>query len=164
MRLQPHNVSLAGVRDDVMLLSYLVNPTHGSHTLPDIAARTTSRGFVHQPTKNNPNDPKRLAEAAAAVARLASALGVQVAEAGTVEHQIPKDDPALGGAVTAEMLFAGRTRSHSRIVPGLQCAAGGCSDETIELNKPLVPVLLRMEQAGVRIDPGSWRDVDTSGG
>jgi len=28
---------LAGVRDDVMLLSYLVNPTHGSHTLPDIA-------------------------------------------------------------------------------------------------------------------------------
>ena len=41
--LAPHSVTLAGVRDDVMLLSYLVNPTHGSHTLPDIAAR------VHEP-------------------------------------------------------------------------------------------------------------------
>ena len=49
--------------DDVMLQSYLVNPTHGSHTLSDIAARTTSRALMHQPTKENPNDPKRLAEA-----------------------------------------------------------------------------------------------------
>ena len=71
----PHGVELRGVRDDVMLLSYLVNPTHGSHTLPDIAARTTSRALKHQVTKTNPNDPKRLAEAAAAIARLAKVLG-----------------------------------------------------------------------------------------
>ena len=57
-------MELRGVRDDVMLLSYLVNPTHGSHTLPDIAARTTSRALIHQPTKANPADPKRLPEAA----------------------------------------------------------------------------------------------------
>ncbi len=54
-----------------MLLSYLVNPTHGSHTLPDIAARTTSRALIHQVTKDNPNDPNRLPEAAAAIVRLA---------------------------------------------------------------------------------------------
>ena len=44
--LAPHGITLRGVRDDVMLLSYLVNPTHGSHTLPDIAARATSRALI----------------------------------------------------------------------------------------------------------------------
>ena len=63
-RLSSHNVRWPAY-DDVMLLSYLVNPTHGSHTLPDIAARTTSRALIHQPTKDNPSDPKRLPEAAA---------------------------------------------------------------------------------------------------
>ena len=104
--LAPHNVKLAGVRNDVMLLSYLVNPTHASHTLPDIAARTTSRALVHQVTKDNPNDPNRLPEAAAAIVRLADALHEQIAESGPVEHHIIADDPALGGAMTTEMLFA----------------------------------------------------------
>jgi DNA polymerase-1 len=144
--LAPHNVTLAGVRDDVMLLSYLVNPTHGSHTLPDIAARTTSRALTHQPTKDNPADPKRLPEAATAIVRLASALGRQIAEAGSFEHHIPKDDPRLGGAMTEEMLFA---------VPVTAKAAGALSPLLHVYNvidKPLVPVLLRMEQVGVRID------------
>src|SRR5262249_947829 len=30
---------LTGVRDDVMLFSYLLNPTYSSHTLPEIALR-----------------------------------------------------------------------------------------------------------------------------
>src|SRR5262249_43367773 len=30
---------LAGVRDDVMLFSYLLNPTYSSHTLPEVALR-----------------------------------------------------------------------------------------------------------------------------
>ncbi|HEY0785710.1 MAG TPA: 5'-3' exonuclease H3TH domain-containing protein, partial [Acidobacteriaceae bacterium] len=81
--LEPQGVTLAGEITDVMLESYLVNPTHGSHTLVDIAARTTSRALVHQPTKENPADSKRLAEAAAAVARLAVALRKQMAEAST---------------------------------------------------------------------------------
>jgi DNA polymerase-1 len=62
------------MRDDVMLLSYLVNPTHGSHTLPDIAARTTSRALITSRQRTNPADPNRLPEAAAAIVRLASAL------------------------------------------------------------------------------------------
>ena len=146
--LTPHSVDLAGVRDDVMLLSYLVNPTHASHTLPDIAARTTSRALVHQPTKDNPADPNRLPEAATAIVRLAAALSPQIAEAGTFEHHIPKDDPSLGGAVTPEMLYASPTKSkvdQSAISP-LQTVYN-----TIDL--PLVSVLLHMEQTGVRISP-----------
>jgi DNA polymerase-1 len=142
--LTPHSVKLNGVRDDVMLLSYLVNPTHGSHTLPDIAARTTSRALIHQPTKPNPADPNRLPEAAAAIVRLAAALKTQVAEAGTFEHEIPKDDPSLGGAVSPEMFFAKAPTRHEEASPLIAVY------ETIDL--PLVPVLLRMEQAGVRID------------
>jgi DNA polymerase I len=144
--LAPHGITLAGVRDDVMLLSYLVNPTHGSHTLPDIAARATSRALTHQPTKDNPTDPRRLPEAATAIVRLASALERQIAEAGTFEHNIPKDDPQLGGAMTKEMLFA---------APVTAKAAGPSSPLVNVYNtidKPLVPVLLRMEQVGVRID------------
>ncbi len=152
--LAPHTVALAGVRDDVMLLSYLVNPTHGSHTLPDIAARTTSRALTHQPTKNNPADPKRLAEAAAAIVRLTSALAAQIAEAGSFEHHIPKDEPALGGAMTTEMLFTNPVTSSA----ALRTVADGAKDSSSLLNVyqtidlPLVPVLLRMEEAGVRID------------
>jgi DNA polymerase I len=154
--LAPHEATLASVRNDVMLLSYLVNPTHGSHTLPDIAARTTSRALVHQVTKVNPADPNRLPEAAAAIVRLAEALGQQIAESAPVEHNIPADDPALGGAVTPEMLFA---------TPATAVAnPTGTSPlinvyETIDL--PLVSVLLRMEQAGVRIDPEFLREMST---
>lgn len=154
--LAPHNVKLGGVRNDVMLLSYLVNPTHGSHTLPDIAARTTSRALVHQVTKDNPKDPNRLPEAAAAIVRLADALHAQIAESGPVEHHIPADDPALGGAMTTEMLFATPAVAGTKSV--------GVSPlmhvyETIDL--PLVEVLLRMEQAGVRIDPEFLRGMST---
>jgi DNA polymerase-1 len=153
---EPHQVAFEGVRNDVMLLSYLINPTHGSHTLPDIAARSTSRALVHQPTKDNSNDPKRLPEAAAAVVRLATILGKQVADYAPTEHNIPADDPALGGAVTSDMLFA---------EPKKASAATGTTSPLINvyetIDKPLVPVLLRMEQTGVRIDPNFLREMST---
>jgi DNA polymerase-1 len=159
----PHGVTLAGVRDDVMLLSYLVNPTHASHTLPDIAARTTSRALKHQLTKDNPSDPKRLPEAAAAIVRLASALAIQVAEAVPMEHHIPKDEPTLGGAVTTEMLFAQPTKPGA---PGLASETWDKAAQTPPLmdvyhriDLPLVPVLLRMEETGVRINPTVLRDM-----
>ena len=152
--LAPHKVTLAGVRDDVMLLSYLVNPTHGSHTLPDIAARTTSRALTHQPTKDNLADPNRLPEAAAAIVRLASALRGQIAEAGSFEHHIIQDDPSLGGAMTKEMLFA---------TPVTAKATGTSPllDVYNSIDKPLVPVLLRMEQVGVRIDSAVLGEMST---
>src|SRR5271170_3987653 len=154
--LEPHTAALQGVRDDVMLLSYLVNPTHGSHTLPDIAARTTSRALVHQVTKANPADPNRLSEAAAAIVRLAAAIGEQIAESGPVEHHIPADDPSLGGAVTREMMFA---------TPEIATAAATGESALMRvyetIDKPLVSVLLRMEQMGVRIDPEFLRGMST---
>jgi DNA polymerase-1 len=154
--LAPHNATLAGIRYDVMLLSYLINPTHGSHTLPDIAARSTSRALVHQPTKDNPADPKRLPEAATAVVRLAATLGKQVTDYAPVEHNILADDPALGGALTREMLFAAPAVAATKkagVSPLLSVY------ETIDL--PLVPVLLRMEQTGVCIDPEFLRGMST---
>ncbi len=154
--LAPHSVELAGLRYDVMLLSYLINPTHSSHTLPDIAARSTSRALVHQPTKENPADPKRLPEAAAAVVRLVATLEPQIASYAPVEHNILPDNPALGGAVTQEMLFAASTAVVKK--PG-EASPLLTVYETIDL--PLVPVLLRMEEFGVRIDPGFLREMST---
>jgi len=108
--LEPHGVTLRGVRDDVMLYSYLVNPTHGSHILPDVTARFTDRALAH--ASKNPTMEEianLLPEAANAVHRLSKTLREQI-EAAHLTH-----------------LY-----------------------ETMDL--PLVSVLLRMEQAGVRID------------
>jgi len=146
--LAPHGVTLAGEVTDVMLLSYLLNLTHGSHTLPDIAARFTSRALTHQPTKLNPGDPKRLAEAAAVIGRLAPLLRTEVEGATPVEHHIPADEPKLGGAMTREMVFDAPvpTATRQAITVPLDHVY-----KTIDL--PLVGVLQRMEEAGVRVSP-----------
>ncbi len=151
--LRPHGITLAGPVVDVMLLSYLANPTHGSHTLADVTARASSRALTHAPETLLP-------EAAAAISRLVPILQQQVAEATPVEHQIPADDPALGGAVTHEMLFPEQTRVASSTVPGvLQTSPLQHVYDTIDL--PLVPVLLRMEEAGVRVDPSILREMSS---
>ena len=100
--LTPFGAELNGVRDDVMLYSYLLNPTHGSQTLPDVAARFTNRPLTMRPAT-------LAAESADAVERLAGTMRTEVetAKLAKVYHDI---------------------------------------------DLPLVPVLQRMEQAGVRID------------
>lgn len=100
--LEQQNVRLTGVRDDLMLYSYLVNPTHGSHRLEDVVAR-----FGTQPLSSDQETV--LLETAAAIARLAPVLRNDVENAGTLEIY-----------------------------------------QTMDL--PLVPVLSRMEEAGIRID------------
>ena len=112
--LQPHGITLAGVRNDVMLLSYLVNPTHGSHTLADVTARFTNRALA-QVTKGVVSKDL-LSEAANAVQRLAPILRAEI-----------------------------ETSKVTNVY------------DTIDL--PLVAVLLRMEQAGVRIDPTVLNDM-----
>ncbi len=147
--LAPHGIALAGPITDVMLLSYLTNPTHGSHTLADVSARSSSRALTHAPETLLP-------EAASAISRLVPILLQQIAESAPVAHNIPKDDPTLGGAVTREMLFAepqARTADFSETNPLLHVYS------TIDL--PLVPVLLRMEQAGVRVDPDLLREMSS---
>ncbi len=183
--LEPHGVRLAGAITDVMLESYLLNPTHSSHSLVDIAARSASVALSHQPAKGNLNDPKRLAEAAAAVARLARVLGEQMRESGTVQTDAPqrerlRDEPGLGGAITARMLYAdqagaGAARPESAEAEaakaaerelGLVSSAGLDQRSTLEdlywkLDLPLVPVLLRMEQVGVRVDVDLLRQMSS---
>jgi DNA polymerase I len=108
--LEPQGLTLAGVRDDVMLYSYLINPTHGSHILPDVTARFTNRALAHATKTPTPAEiANLLPEAANAVHRLSRTLREQI-ESANLTHIY----------------------------------------ETMDL--PLVPVLLRMEQAGVRID------------
>ncbi len=184
--LAPHGVTLAGPVSDVMLQSYLLNPTHGSHTLIDIAARSTSLALLHQPTKENPADPLRLPEAAAAIVRLADTLTAQLLEPPTTTI-VPKDDPSLGGAATREMLFpemaqqpaisakaqpspavssteaqrSGETRSISFRATQSLNEHSTLTDVYTHLDLPLVPVLLRMEQNGVRIDPALLREMSS---
>ncbi len=167
--LEPHGVTLAGAVTDVMLQSYLLNPTHASHTLIDIAARSTSLALLHQPTKENPNDPKRLAEAAAAVVRLAKTLGEQLVESETARpSEILPDELGLGGAMTEKMLFAEPvTKTGNRKQEGGSRKSGELDEASTltdvywKLDLPLVQVLLRMEQAGVRVDGDVLREMSS---
>jgi DNA polymerase-1 len=171
--LEPHQLILDGPITDVMLQSYLLNPTHSSHTLIDIAARSTSLALKHQPSKENPSDPKRLPEAAAAVVRLASTFSEQLNET-HADHAIVADDPALGGALTEEMLFADKAKSSEQGTSNRKQKApdevtngstlnehSSLTDVYAQLDQPLVPVLLQMEQTGVRVDSGLLREMSS---
>ncbi len=93
-------MTLAGVRDEPMLFSYLVNPTYPRHSLAEIALRNFNLNL-------SPN----LAEAADVTGRIAAALRKEVEDAGLMNVYD-------------------------------------------EIDLPLVPVLARMEDAGVKIDMG----------
>jgi DNA polymerase-1 len=100
--LDGHGIAIANVRDDLMLYSYLINPTHATHRLADVAARFTS-------TPLSQEGERQLPEQAAAIRALAAVMRRDVE------------------AMRALEVY-----------------------ETIDM--PLVPVLLGMERAGVRID------------
>jgi DNA polymerase I len=97
-----HGLRLAGPIDDVMLYSYLINPTNTMHRLGDVAARFTTRAL--------PGPGDELLPASA--------------------HAIHNLGPLLKGDV--ESLSTGQVYR--------------------DIDLPLVPVLLGMEEAGVRID------------
>jgi DNA polymerase-1 len=111
------NLEINNVAHDVMLYSYLVNPTHGSHKLADVAARMNVSAIT-PPIKNQPPPNTVLPEAASAIHRLTPALREQVTE-------------------------------------------GGLDKTYEEIDLPLVPILFRMEQAGVRIDAQLLRDMSS---
>ena len=103
-------ITLRGAHDDLMLFSYLVNPTHSTHRLADVAAR-----FSPRPLQAKENEA--LPEAAHAIHTLVPVLRDDIEQSKLNEVY-----------------------------------------ETIDL--PLVPVLLRMEQAGVRVDLDVLRSMD----
>jgi DNA polymerase-1 len=98
LKTSPLGISLAGVRHDPMLYSYLLDPTYSSHRLADVALRRFNLKLADE-----------LAESADITGRLAGALRGEVEQAGLAK------------------LYE-------------------------EMDLPLVPVLARMEQAGVKID------------
>lgn len=100
--LAQQGVVLRGVRDDVMLYSYLVNPTHATHRLSDVVARFTARPLQE-------TGEAVLPEAAHVIHQLAATLRRDVDE------------------LEARRVYE-------------------------EIDLPLVPVLRKMEDAGVRID------------
>jgi DNA polymerase I len=100
-------ISLAGVRHDPMLYSYLLDPTYSSHRLADVALRRLNVKLTEE-----------LAESADITGRLAGALRSEVEQAGLVQ------------------LYE-------------------------EIDLPLVPVLARMEQAGVKIDTAALSQMST---
>ena len=96
--LHSRGAELAGVRDDPMLYSYLINPTYANHALPEIAVRSFNLKLSNS-----------LPESADVTGRITPVLRKEVEEAGLKKVY-----------------------------------------EEIDL--PLVPVLARMEDAGVKID------------
>jgi DNA polymerase I len=100
--LEKHGIAIANAHDDLMLYSYLINPTHATHRLADVVARFTSR---------------------------------PLAESG--ERQLPEQAAAI-------RLLAPSMRHDVEEIPAL--------DVYNRIDLPLVPVLLSMERAGVRID------------
>ncbi len=100
--LENHGIAIANVRDDLMLYSYLINPTHAAHRLADVVAR-----FTNSPLSETGD--RQLPEQAAAIQALAATM-----------------------------------RSDVEAMKALEIY------KTIDM--PLVPVLLGMERAGVRID------------
>ncbi|HEX3470738.1 MAG TPA: DNA polymerase I [Silvibacterium sp.] len=65
--LEQHGIVLQGAGDDLMLYSYLINPTHASHRLGDVAARFSEHPLIE---KGN----RELMEAARAIETLAPVL------------------------------------------------------------------------------------------
>lgn len=108
--LERQGIVLRNAHDDLMLFSYLVNPTHSTHRLADVAARFSPHPLQLQ-------NAEALPEAAHAIHALAPVLRADIASSQLNEVY-----------------------------------------ETID--RPLVPVLLRMEHAGVRIDLDVLRQMD----
>jgi DNA polymerase-1 len=102
--LESHGIAMRGATDDVMLDSYLINPTHATHRLGDVAARFGG-GPPHE------RGDRELAEAAHLTHALAATMREEI---DTLEERRVYED----------------------------------------IDLPLVPILLGMEKAGVRIDSG----------
>ena len=83
--LEEHSITIAGVRDDLMLYSYLINPTHASHRLSDVAARFSSTPLAEI-------GDGQLREQAAAIRLLASTMrsDVEAIQANTVYETIDR--------------------------------------------------------------------------
>jgi DNA polymerase-1 len=102
-----HGLTLAGIADEPMLYSYLLNPTYSSHALPDLAIREL--------------------------------------------------DARLSGGAAEVADFAGRLVR--KLKPEVE--QRGLQELYTTMDLPLVPVLARMEQAGVKLDTAVLGEMST---
>jgi DNA polymerase-1 len=65
--LEGYGIAIANARDDLMLYSYLINPTHATHRLADVVARFTSNSLSE-------TGERQLPEQAAAIRMLAGSM------------------------------------------------------------------------------------------
>jgi DNA polymerase I len=86
--LEGHGIAIVNVRDDLMLYSYLINPTHAAHRLADVAARFTSTPLSEQ-------GERQLPEQAAAIRALASAMRRDVEAMGALQLYETIDMPLV---------------------------------------------------------------------
>lgn len=86
--LEGRGISIVNVRDDLMLYSYLINPTHAAHRLADVVARFTSSPLSEQ-------GERQLPEQAAAIQALASAMRRDVEAMGALQLYETIDMPLV---------------------------------------------------------------------
>ncbi len=124
-----HGIALAGIRHDTMLQSYVLNSAAGRHDLDSLALRELGRTTIHYEDV-----------------------------AGKGARQIPFSQVSIEAASRyaaedAEVALA----LHHKLWPRLQ-AEPSLQRVYEEIEIPLVPVLARMERAGVKIDVDLLRE------
>ncbi|MBZ4416606.1 DNA polymerase I [Myxococcus sp. RHSTA-1-4] len=117
-------ISLRGAHDDVELLSYLLNPSRREHALADLARERLQTELPELPH--------------------------------AAEGKRGKKDRALADHTVEELApgYAIRAEAARRLAPELwkELEAAGLAALARELELPLLPILARMEQRGVKLD------------
>ena len=132
MVLNRHGVDLQGVRFDTMVASYLLNPSKRSHSLDQIAL-----DFLEHKTIT-----------------YAEVVGKASKKAGF--DTVPVEKAVPYAAEDADITLM----AYEVLRPRLEALALTELFETIEM--PLIPVLLRMEMAGIAVNKDRLRDLSKS--
>jgi DNA polymerase-1 len=138
--LEKHGISIASVRDDLMLYSYLINPTHATHRLADVVARFTSSPLSE-------TGERQLPEQAAAIRLLAASMRCDVEGIPAVDVYSTIDLPLV--RVLLEMERAG-VRIDVEVLQGL---ARSLDAEMSQISEQI------FEQAGERFNLNSPRQL-----
>ena len=138
--LEKHGIGIANVRDDLMLYSYLINPTHAAHRLADVVARFTSSPLSE-------TGERQLLEQAAAVGLLAPSMRRDVEEIPALDVYSTIDLPLV--PVLLEMERTG-VRIDVNVLQGL---AQSLDAEMSQVSEQI------FEQAGERFNLNSPRQL-----
>ena len=125
----------AGLRMDTALAAYLALPAQRTYDLADLALRYLHKELRAEPPRQAAAPPKQLA------------LG----EEGAAEE--------AGAAAWQEWCLRAQAVGELERVLGAELAEQGVEDLARKVELPLVPILARMEQAGIAIDLGVLEEI-----